>query len=326
MYAGLRNLCVLVAAVTVVIVAVIALPCGMIWKNVFIRPKFDGSITIYQENMVIIGELDNYYHQQVKISSLPAVPLGDNVVEVYCFNSTCEDLPTTNEHKSYEGSNISENQNFIHHYLLPKSTLNYTVTPSVETSGSDSVKGYIYITLGPELHRFNQSTTCQTSDCMIVDHKPFTDRMSVVRSYRVKRREYYNFHTVSIVPQYQYSLALTIDATSVNVHTFDSEPVCTIQDKNGGDESCIIDLKFKIGKTCLAAYTKVEENTLYPYISLEAKVTKMQTQMVIVTTLVPSVTVTLIIIGCLFIICCCRKIKCRKSQYKPLKNVASEHV
>ena len=79
-------------------------------------------------------------------------------------------------------SNISGGQNYTHQYLLPGSTLNYSISSidrnSVRVVDMDkplsldaeleNVMGYVYITYGPE-HE------CQnTSDCTIVYHKPFT--------------------------------------------------------------------------------------------------------------------------------------------------------
>ena len=160
----------------VVIVVINALLGGMVWRKLFIRPKFN--VTISEDAMVTIGELDNYYHQKVQfLARLNASQLNDHVIKIYIFDSTCDSLPTTVEVRSYGKSNISENQNFNRLYLLPKSTLSYTITPSIEVNGSDSVKGYVYVTFGPEIHLFNPKT-CRSSNCMIEDHKPlnFTDQ------------------------------------------------------------------------------------------------------------------------------------------------------
>ena len=309
------------------IVVIIAPLCGTVWRNLFVKPEFD--VTLFENDTIVVCELDSYYHKQVQLLSQPDAPLGNHVVEIYLFNSTCNSVPTNTEAKSFEKSNISENQNFTNLYLLPKSSLNYTITPSTETNGSTkSVMGYVYITYGPELDldEFNPRT-CKTpnTDCT---YEPFGNRERVEHSYPVTQRGYYNLHTVSIKPlnQYQYTLRLTVDASTVKLPQNNAATsVCIIQDKNGGDGSCTIDLDFKLGKVCLVAYTKAESNSPHPYIGLKAKVAELQLEMVSITTVVPSAIVVVIIIAlmCLLTTCCCLKTRRNNDQYEVLRSIGT---
>ena len=93
-----------------------------------------------------------------------------------------------------KNQNISETRNFNRLYLLPGSTLSYTITPNGEVNGSDSVRGDIYVTFGPETHSFNLNT-CHSTDCIIEEHKPlnFTDPESIENIYRVKKARVLQF-------------------------------------------------------------------------------------------------------------------------------------
>ena len=286
--------------------------CGIVWKNLFTGQKFDTNITVYEETAVVLGELDQFYHRQVKLVAHPGIPLGDDVVDVYLFNSSCETLPKVQGILSWPKSNVSNNQTFDHHYLLPRSTFNYTVeSVSLGAPDSDIVKGYIYVTRGPELSEFN-SYNCQSPDCTIVDYKPFTNGLRT-HSYTVESRGYYNLHSVSIVPQYRYSLALTVNATTVDLNQ--TQPVCSIDDINEGDRSCSIDLQFKPGKVCLVAYNF--KNSVYHHTILDAKVTELQMKWVLVTTVAPTVFLVLVVLVCLVgISCYYYKPKCGHTQYK----------
>ena len=307
----------------VVIMVINVLLGGMVWRNLFTRPKFD--VVIGEDAMVIIGELDNYYHQEVQL--LNASQLDYHVIEIYVFNSTCNFLPTTTKVISYERSNISENQKFNHLYLLPKSTLNYTITPSIKVNGSESVKGCVYVTLGPELNLTDPFNliTCDghNSDCIIEDHKPlnFTDQESIKYFYKVKKRGYYNLHIIA-QDQRRSSLRLTVNASVVSVNTTE-QAAYNIEDRDGdnGSMTCaIVPLKFRNGETCLVAYTKIENSSHPYYIKLEARVTEMQTLMVLVTTIVPSVMFALILICIIFAGYCCCKIRLKSRKYKALVN------
>ena len=308
----------------VVIVVINVLLGGMVWRNLFIRPKFD--VVISEDAMVIIGELDNYYHQEVQfLPQLNVSQLDDHIIGIYVFNSTCNSLPTTVKVTSLT-FNISGNQNFNHLYLLPKSTLNYTITPSIKVNGSESVKGCIYVTLGPELDLFNP-TTCRNSNCTIKDHKPlkFTDQRSIEYFYKVKKRGYYNLHIIVPQGQYRSSLRLTVIAV-VDINTTE-QAVYNIEGKNvdNGSMTYTTPLKFRIGKTCLVAYTNIENSSYH----LKVQVTKMQTLMVLVTTIVPSVAVLLLILICIiFAGCCCCKIMLKSRKYNALisEKALSEYV
>ena len=310
-----------------VIVVTNALLGGLVWRNLFVRPKFD--TVIGEDAVVIVGELNNYYHQEVQfLSWLNDSQLADHVVEIYTFDSSCNSLPTTAKVTPYEELNISETQNFNRLYLLPGSTLSYTITPNREVNGSDSVKGYIYVTFGPEIHSFNPKT-CHSTDCTIEDHKPlnFTDQENIENIYRIKRRGYYNLHI--IIPQgrvHSYSLQLAVNASVLDTNITSEQAVRKIEDANQ-----TIPLKFRNGKTCLVAYANTD-NTSSPYniIHLEAQVIKLQTVMVLVTTAVPSAVVSLMILICvMFTGCCCLRIKLRKSQlqeYITIEESLSEYV
>jgi hypothetical protein len=236
--------------VAVGVIAVInALLCGLVWRHLFVKPKFD---TVINEDATIniVGELDNYYHQEVQfqfLSRLNGSQLANHVIEIFSVDSTCNSLPKTANVTSYEESNntISEHQNFNHLYLLPKSTLSYTVTPV---------------------------------NASILDINNITSEQAVIKIEDVNRT---------------------------------------------------ISLQFRIGKTCLIAYTNTN-NSSPPCIHLEARVIKMQTLMVLVTTAVPSTVVTLMILACVIVTgCCCLRIKSRKRQlqeYSTIEEALSEYV
>ena len=294
--------CALVGVVLGVIVVSNAPLGGFVWRNLFIRPKFDTFIS--EDAMVIIGELNNYYHQEVQFLSLVNdSQLVDDLIEIYAFNSTCDSLPKTAKVTSYKGSN--ENRNFNRLYLLPGSTLSYTVTPNREINDSNGMKGFIYVTFGPEIHSFNLST-CNNSDCTIEKREPFASQENSrsIKFYEVKKRGYYNLHI--IVPQGQvhsYSLRLTVNASVLDTNITSEQAVHKINQ--------IIPLKFRIiGKTCLVArYTNTDNSSLpYNIIRLEARVIKLQIRMVLVTTAVPSAVVILTILICVIVIgyCCLR--------------------
>ena len=287
-----------------VIVVANALLGGFMWRYLFIKPKFDSIIS--EDAMVIVGELNNYYHQEVQfLSQVNDSQLADHIIEIYAFDSSCNSLPTTAKVTSYGKSNISENQNVNRLYLLPGSTLSYIITPNREINGSDSIEGHIYVTFGPEIHSFNLST-CQNSDCTIEKREPFASQENSrsIKFYEVKKRGYYNLHI--IVPQGQvhsYSLRLTVNASVLDTNITSEQAVHKINQ--------IIPLKFRIiGKTCLVArYTNTDNSSLpYNIIHLEARVIKLQIRMVLVTTAVPSAVVILTILICVIVIgyCCLR--------------------
>jgi hypothetical protein len=89
-----------------------ALLGGLVWRNLFVRPKFDA--VIGEDAMIIVGELDNYYyHQEVQfqfLSRLNGSQLADHIIEIFAIDSTCNSLPKTANVTFYEESNIvSEN-------------------------------------------------------------------------------------------------------------------------------------------------------------------------------------------------------------------------
>ena len=50
-----------------VIVVANTLLGGLVWRNLFVRPKFD--TLIGEDAVVIVGELNNFYHQKVQFLS-----------------------------------------------------------------------------------------------------------------------------------------------------------------------------------------------------------------------------------------------------------------
>ena len=104
---------------------------GFVWRKLFIRPKFD---KVIGEQVQIVGELYNYYHQEVRFALINTSQVNDSfkLVELNVFNSPCDSLTTTTTVMPDKKSNIiAENCNLNH---LPK-------TPSAEINGSNSVKG-----------------------------------------------------------------------------------------------------------------------------------------------------------------------------------------
>lgn len=278
-----------------------------VWKNLFIEEKFD-SIVVYDGPAVVV-QVDTFYDSQLRLIAQPEVPLGDRIVQIYRFNSSCEELPVTFNVVYWSKSNISGPENYTHHYLLPTSTLNYSISLVDSVSEDESnaaidnvVKGYIYITRGPELKDFD-SRSCTDSDCEIVYNKPFIYKRA--DSFIVDRSSspgYYNLHSVYISNDYQYSLKLTVNAATVDLGQ--GQHVCNITDIDEGGGSCSINFQFQIGQVCLVAYTKLEGNSPYPYAIVNVEVTK-QILFVVMCSVVPAVLLILLTFVCLSIICCC---------------------
>ena len=106
---------------------------GFVWRKLFIRPKFD---KVIGEQVQIVGELYNYYHQEVRFALINTSQVNDTfkLVELDVFNSPCDSLTTTIKvmpDKKSKFSIIAENCNLNH---LPK-------TPNTEINGSNGVKG-----------------------------------------------------------------------------------------------------------------------------------------------------------------------------------------
>ena len=293
---------------------------GTVWRNLLITQKFN-DIFVYNETTVVITEINQFYYRQFKLLPKLGYPLGDRVMEIYGFNSSCDHLPTNYSITHWHKSNVSGSQNYTHQYLLPGSTLNFTISSinrdSVGVVDMDkpldvefgTIKGYIYITRGLEREEFD-SMNCQgSSECTIVDSMPFTyGRYD--RSNLFDRRGYYNFHSALIDPEYRYTIDLAINATSVDLKQ--AWHACTISDINEGKKLCTVNLDFKAGLVCFIAYTEYEGN---PYIVLNIEVTK-QLEWDLVTTVLPPAIVLLMILGCLILcttinFCCCK----RKNQY-----------
>lgn len=167
----------------------------LIWRNLFIRPKFD--VVIRGDAIVRICEVDNYYHQTVRL--LNTSQLDDHIIEVYVFNSAC-------------------------------------------------------------------------------------------------------------------------NSTTMDINVTKSD--CSIEDNHRGNESttCIIPLRFKIGKTCLVAYMYANfENS--SQINLEAQVIEVQTILVLVTTLVPQSPIVILITILICCLCCsCRTTPIESRKYSALSD------
>ena len=295
--------------------------CGAVWRNLFTQ-KF-GNVIIYDKTAVVLTELDQFYYSQLK---LLGYFLGDRVLQIYRFNSSCDELPTNDSIIHWHKSNTSEDQNYTHQYLLPGSTISYTISlvdndsvrvvdtaPATPLNAElETVKGYGYITRGPERQEFDPTNCLNSPDCKIVYHKPFTYNHN--NSYLVDVRDYYNFHSihshVPSVPQYRYTLDLIVKATTADLNQ--AQHVCNITDVNEGEESCNINFqfKFKTSYVCLVAYTEYEENSRYSYTILDIEVTK-QLKLVLLLTAVPPAAILLLVfvclISCTIKFCCCRK-------------------
>ena len=298
---------------------------GAVWRNILITQKFD-DVFVYNETTVVITGIDQFYYRQFKLLPKLGYPLGDRVIEIYRFNSSCDQLPTNYNITHWRTSNVSGSQNYTHLYLLPGSILNYTVSSVdrnfVSLRVADSVtqldtaventKGYVYITKGPERDEFDSTNCDKKPDCTIELSEKFMYGHD--SSYTVESRGYYNFHTAHVVSEYIYTLNLSINATTVDL--MQAQHVCNISDTSKKEMSCIVDLEFKIGHVCFVAYTDYEES---PYAILNITVTK-QSEWVLVSTVVPSAFVLLMILVCLILctkFCCCK----RNSRYNILVNL-----
>ena len=129
-----------------------------------------------------------------------------------------------------------------------------------------------------------------------------------------------------IVPQghiHSYSLRLAVNASVLDANITFEHAAHKLEDTNQ------MIMKFRIGKTCLIAYAN--SSSLHNIIRLEARVTKLQTLMVLVTTAVSSAVVTLLVIlACIIVTgCCCLVTKLCNSQlqeYITIEESMSEYV
>ena len=293
--------------------------CGLVWRNLFLKQQpYD--VFVYNKSAVVVTELNLYYHRQLKLLPKKGYQLRDSVIEIYRFNSSCDRLPTKHSVTHWKKLNVKGNQNYTHQYLLPGSTLHYTISPvdrnsvrvvdmenpalKLDSGLNNRPIGYAYITQGLE----TDSTKCQNSpDCTIVDDKTFKNG-PYDNSYLVESRGYYNFHSVLVDPQYQYNLDLAINATSVAITP--AQHVCNISDNNE-DRVCTENLDFKTGKVCFVAYTEYEGGIL------NFEVTE-QLAKVLLTSALPSAVFLLVLFGALVFytvkFCCCKQ----QNQYVPV--------
>ena len=245
--------CSLWILVVVIALALIWSLLSTVWWRGLINARKSDDVIVYNRSAVIIKEVNQYYDGQLKLKSVPGVPLQDSVIRIYQFNSSCNHLPTDNNIIWWHKSNVSGNQNYTHLYLLPGSTQNYTIS-TVEPIASfvsqlvadsifthldaklEKVKGYIYITHGSERQEFDSTNCPSTSaDCNIVYHKPFM--------YNQHDTSHYNFHSAHVVPDCWYSLNLAVNATTVDL--IRGQYKCNISNFNEGERSCNVGIDFK---------------------------------------------------------------------------------
>ena len=129
-----------------------------------------------------------------------------------------------------------------------------------------------------------------------------------------------------IIPQghvHSYYLRLAVNASVLDANITLEHAARKLEDTNQ-----TIPLKFRIGKTCLVAYANTDNSSsLYNIIHLEARVTKLQTLMVLVTTAVPSAVVTLVVIACVVVTgCCCLVIKLCKRRFQEYNIIIEESL
>ena len=303
-----------------------------VWRKGLINTQKPDDVIVYNNSAVVITELDPYYHKQIKLTPMIGIPLRDSVVGIYRFNSSCDRLPTKNNMIRWRKVNVSGNQNYTHLYLLPPSTLNYTISPvdrnparvvldtDTRLDGRlEKVKGYIYITHGPESQGFDPAKCHTASDCDIVVNHPFTYNQHS-NSYTVDSRargDYYNFHSAYVVSDYRYTLDLIINATTVDL--VQGQRVCNISDVNQGEGTCIdhkLGFKFQANSpVCLVAHMEYYEGN--SYIILNVEVTKQLTG-ILLTSVLPAAVVLLLtfvcLISCTVIKFCCHCCK-RQNQY-----------
>ena len=234
-------------------------------------------------------------------------------------------------HKSYI---IIGDQNYTHQYLMPGSTLNYTISSvnrdfvGLRVADSvthldaklEKVKGYIYITHGPERQEFNSTNCRSTSDCNIVYNEPFLyDQQG--NSYMVDPRDwgYYNFNSANVAPDYRYTLDLVINATTVDLSK--GQHICNISDVNEGEKNCTVNIDFEFKANSLVCFVAHMEYEGSLYIMLNVEVTN-QLMGILGTSVLPPAVVLLVIFACLilfttikFCCCCCCK---RQNRYVPV--------
>lgn len=328
-----RALCLSLCWTTAIVVTVALIPSvgSTVWRwGLFTTRKLNDTF-VYNNSAVVIGELNQYYDSKITLTPSPGIPLRDSVVGIYRFNSSCDRLPTQSRIIHWQKSNVSGDQNYTHQYLLPGSTctLNYTVSSVDRNSvrvvhvdmakrlGLDAelenVKGYVYITYGPEHDEFNSIKCQHTSDCTIVYHKPITNDWHE-KFYAVDHdspgRGYYNFHSADTDHQYRYTLDLAINATTVDLKH--AQHICNISDINEWENSCNHEVEFKFEANRLVCFVaSIEyEGTPGQYVILNVAVSK-QLKWILWTSVAPPAVVLPVIFVCLIIytifkLCCCR--------------------
>ena len=301
----------------------LALLCGTVWRYVFHTQTSD-DIIVYNKSAVIVTELNQYYDHQLRLFPKMGYRLEESVIEIYRFDMSCDRLLTKYDIIHWQKSNVNGGQNYTHQYLLPGSTIHYSISPvdrdSVRVVDMDELLesdaglgpiGYAYITYGPESEEFNSRKCNRLPDCTIVSDKTFKKGAHFDNSYAVEKRGYYNFHSVIVDPQYKYNLDLAINAELVIITP--AQQICNITDIDE-ERECTVDLGIlKTGKVCIVAYTEYEGGSL----QFEVKEHVLK---VLLTTALPTVALFLILVSCVpvayaLIKRCCRK---RNNQYVPV--------
>ena len=246
--------------------------CGTVWRHLFHTQTSD-DIVVYNKSVVIVTELNQYYDHQLWLSPKVGYRLEESVIEIYRFNTSCDHLPIKYDNIHWQKVNVNGDQNYTHQYLLPGSTIRYTISPvdrdsvrvvdmdePLESEAGLGPIGYVYITYGPESKEFDSTKCNKSPDCTIVNDKTFQKGTYFDNSYAVEKRGYYNLHSVIVDPQYKYNLDLAINATTVIVTP--AQQICNISDIDE-ERKCTVNLRFKTGKVCFVAYTEYEGGTLH---------------------------------------------------------------
>ena len=267
---------------------------GKIWIHLIDVSKFE-DVNVYEDVTVILGEVDRFYHWQLKITSVH-VPLGQHHVDVYAHNSECSQLPTVSNNL-YVKHISNSTEDYAHLYLPPESIIQYKISPvSSLNNVSTDIKGRAFITYGPEINLFTPRTChgpLRSPDCKIFDQQSYNGT-ELFHTFKSHQRGYYNVH-IRVNSEYMFHLNIT----SLAIDRNQTEHKCRIDQ---GNSSCYIDLSFDVSwrKVCLVAYTEHPSETDHQdfplYTTLAMKVSGLWIQWVLLITLTPFVTFYVIIL------------------------------
>ena len=293
---------------------------GRVWIHLIKHPKLD-DVNVYENETVILGEVDPFYHGQVTITS-DHIPLGQHEVEIYSHDSSCmhTQIPTVQKFFIFEDSvsdTMGGSLNLTHLYLFPESVIQYEVVPEkVETSTNGDTDQHVYITVGSEINLFNPRTcTSQGQDCQIIDRQPYNGT-SLHRTFTSRQRGYYNVHVrINSSSPHAFNLNITTVAIDRNLTTHK----CLISQDNS---FCQVDLSFKSSsrKVCLMAFVGHPKSTAFPsYVTLEIKITRFWIKWVLIETILPLMFSLIVIVSVAFVVYhVCRRFVCKRtSEYTP---------